>query len=254
MSELYKKSIYLNRDIDYLFNSEIIEYDIEEAGFNIIKYFKLLPDEEINKLSKLSKKNRHIQIGLLQKRDKSFGKNLNESFSEARKLFLSNNNLNEENILSIKKDAIFVFEKRCKFKVFDNINFRMKNNYFSYINLANNEYYINNKNVDVKGISEDCIIKHLEYMIDTIQIFSKLLSYSDRKSAIKFLINFIRYYKNRELELGYYRELNRRSMYRVIDLTLHDKYYFSDTGTEVEKLNIMYNYIEILRPLISIVL
>lgn len=254
MSELYKKSIYLNRDIDYLFNSEIIEYDIEEAGFNIIKYFKLLPDEEIDKLSKLSKKNRHIQIGLLQKRDKSFGKNLNESFSEARKLFLSNNNLNEENILSIKKDAIFVFEKRCKFKVFDNINFRMKNNYFSYINLANNEYYINNKNVDVKGISEGCIIKHLEYMIDTIQIFSKLLSYSDRKSAIKFLINFIRYYKNRELELGYYRELNRRSMYRVIDLTLHDKYYFSDTGSEVEKLNIMYNYIEILRPLISIVL
>ena len=47
MEELYKRSIYLNRDIDYLFNSEIIEYDIQEAGFNIIKYFKLLSESEI---------------------------------------------------------------------------------------------------------------------------------------------------------------------------------------------------------------
>lgn len=254
MEELYKRSIYLNRDIDYLFNSEIIEYDIQEAGFNIIKYFKLLSESEIESLNKLTKKNRHIKIGLIQKKDKEFAKVLNNAFAEARKLFLYSNNLTESNIVSIKKDAIFVFDKRCKVKEFGNIKFRIKNNYFAYMNLSNNEFYINKDIVDVKGISDECVNKHRDYMIDFIQIFAKLLSFSDRESAVKFLISFITYYKNRELELGYYRELNKRSMYRVIDLSLKDKYYFSDTGSELENLNIMYNYIEILRPLISMVL
>ena len=40
-SKLYERTLYLNKEIDYLFNCEIREYDLKSAGLNLIKYFKL---------------------------------------------------------------------------------------------------------------------------------------------------------------------------------------------------------------------
>ena len=50
MSYNPSKTTWFNPDIEYLFNNEIIEYDMKDAGFNIIKQFKLLPDIKIKEL------------------------------------------------------------------------------------------------------------------------------------------------------------------------------------------------------------
>ena len=49
------KSIWKNPNIEYLFNDDIIEYDIKDAGFSLIKQHRLLPDETIRNLEKLGK-------------------------------------------------------------------------------------------------------------------------------------------------------------------------------------------------------
>ena len=36
-TNLYERTTYLNKDIDYLFNIDIREYDLKDAGFSIIK-------------------------------------------------------------------------------------------------------------------------------------------------------------------------------------------------------------------------
>ena len=129
MKSLYEKTLYLNKDIDYLFNCEIREYDMQEAGFNLCKEFKLLPDKTIQYLNTLDKNQRHIQIGVYQK-NKEFANKLKEAFILARKRFFEANELDDTDILAIKKDAIFVIKKNCiNQKLSEFINFRPKNQY-----------------------------------------------------------------------------------------------------------------------------
>ena len=45
-SALYTKTNYLNKNIDYLLNTDIREYDLKSAGLSLIKYFKLLPEKD----------------------------------------------------------------------------------------------------------------------------------------------------------------------------------------------------------------
>ena len=96
------KSIWINPNIEYLFGNDIIEYDIRDAGFSIIKQYKLLPDEKIRELSMMQKGDeRHIAIGKLQRDDKELSKRLLEKFTEVRTIFLSANNISDNDIISV---------------------------------------------------------------------------------------------------------------------------------------------------------
>lgn len=251
MKPLYEKSLYLNRDIDYLFNNEIIEYDMREAGYSLIREYKLLSNDVIDKLSKYSKDKRTIRIGMIQRENNDFKNKLKEAFSEARKIFFNDNDLYEENILSIKKDAIFVRNKRCKSIKFGNyIEFRPKNVYTSYMLLDNNEYYFNKRIVDVKGISEKKLKPHIDYMLDFLVEFVNLRESNNIKMTQKYLRDFLYYYRNKELEIGYYRELNKKSMYTLF---IDNRYVDSDLCDTLENVNIMYNYLKLLLPIINII-
>ena len=37
------QTTWLNPNIEYLFGDEIIDYDMKDAGFNLIKQYRLLP-------------------------------------------------------------------------------------------------------------------------------------------------------------------------------------------------------------------
>ena len=163
--DLYKKHLYLNKDIENIVSKEIIEYDIKSAGFNLIKRFKLLSDSQINYLESLNRESRHRAIGLIERDDKSLSEKLNKCFEKVRKEFFEANDIDEDEILSIKKDAIFCL-KRCHNLQFDNVEFVEKNVYTSYYYLAKNEFYVGNNTLDVKGISDDKLTLHRDYMVD----------------------------------------------------------------------------------------
>ena len=90
MKTLYERTLYLNKEIDYLFDCEIREYDMQEAGFNLCREFKLLPDKTISFLETMDKQQRHIRLGYYQK-DKKFAEIQKEAFTEARKRFYEAN-------------------------------------------------------------------------------------------------------------------------------------------------------------------
>lgn len=245
----------MNKDIDYLFNCEIKEYDLKSAGFNLIKYFKLLPEKEIIKLEKMNKEKRHIEIGMMQRRDKKLTQGLKDAFLEARKMFFEANDICDEEVLSIKKDAIFVIDKHCYNTIFDNLEFVCKNTYLGYMHINKMEiYYTNNESpIDVKGLNDDVLSYHQDYMLDFIRTIFTYTIYNDRKYLIKFITDFIKAYRNNELEFGYYRELNNESYY-LIKYDGDDEYSMirdleDDNGLE---LNIQYNYFNILVPICNI--
>ena len=83
---LWQKDLFINENIPYIFNREITEYDMSDAGFSLIQEFKLLPEKEIKELQKLGKQQRKVKIGLIQREDDKLKENLKISFQEDLKL------------------------------------------------------------------------------------------------------------------------------------------------------------------------
>lgn len=248
---IYKKHLYLNKAITFAISSEIIEYDISSAGFSLIKQYGLLPQSKIDMLSKLSKHERHIKIGKMQRKDKALSQQLNECFVEARRLFFSHNDLDESNVLSIKKDAIFTINKRCDNCDFGEIHFSEKNVYSSYAFFADCEFYYNNMTgeLDIKNIDDAILEKHKDHMIVFIKTMFRHMETSSKETTLRYLRRFIDKYKARELELEYYREFTRISDYNVInrdegDNIRYDNYWID----EIDNLDISYNYGNIIVP------
>ena len=207
------RSTWLNPNIEYLFNDEIIEYDMQDAGFNLIKQFKLLPKEKIDELERLEKGlERHKAVGILQRDDKVFSKALLDKFAEMRMIFINTNKLTDSKIISVKKDALFIIGQ-CNRTKFGGITFAPKNHYSSYIrfpDINNLEIYYSNDVIDIKGMSDTAVNRHRLYMLEFMRTVIPMIENKDIK--IKRWINkFIRQYKDRELDEGYYLEFNNLS-------------------------------------------
>ena len=250
MSMLYKRDNFLNETIPYLFSNDITEFDIKSGGFSVIKHFKLVDDKFIRQLEISSKKRRQVLIGLYIRKNKGFSKILSAHFAEARKLFIETNNVLEEDIISIKKDAI-ITTKPFYVLDFGDIHFIPKRRYHSYLYLNRMELYFSNDYIDVKGIKDDISIRHDDFMLDFISRFLAIIKNGSRSHALKVLKDFAKAYRNRELETGYYREMNIKSYYRLNEDILGQSVYIQDIG-DVNQINISYNYVHIILQLIKI--
>jgi hypothetical protein len=206
------RSTWINPNIEYLFNSEIIEYDMREAGFNIIQHYKLLSTDQIKSLKDLDKVERYIAVGKLQGKDKDFSKALLNKFAEVRNVFISANDLTDNRIISVKKDAIYTIGPCGKIK-FGKIEFVSKNQYSSYIRFTDNmniEIYSKSDCIDIKGMGDSAINRHRLYMLEFIK---SMISYLESKNSYirRFLSEFIDRYKFGELDEEYYIEFNNLS-------------------------------------------
>lgn len=249
---LYEKHKYLNKDVDFLVNKEINEYDISSAGFNLCKKYNILPDNIIDYMEGLDKKERQIFLGNYQLEYPELKDILNEKFIEIRKLFFEENSLKDDEILSIKKDAIVTL-KTCHNLIFDNVTFKEKK-YTSYYYINDNEFYLGSDFIDIKGISNNKLKNHKEYMIDFLFNIFKLIENNGNKDyIIDQLIKFSYFYKDKKLDIGYYRELNRDSLFK-----LNNDFIKNKIGVEyvkdVSNIDIRYNYIHYIVPILNIFL
>lgn len=254
-SNLYERSLYLNPAIDYLFGRTIIEFDMKSAGLNLIKYYELLPDDTIMELERMEKSARNKKIGIIQRDDSVFKERLSKAFIDMRRIFFEYLMLEDDDILSIKKDAIFLIDPTIKDTIrFGNIAFVAKNQYTSYLYINRKEFYIDtiNKRVDLKGISD--VSLHDEYLLSFFVKFASMNENSNRRDMIaRYLVDFIRRYRAKELPIGYYRRLSQDNNYVVYQDSIGD-YIEIDETTDIDNIDISYNYINYLVPLVSIYL
>jgi hypothetical protein len=206
------KSIWYNSNIEYLINHDIYEYDMKDAGLSIIQHYNLLSSNEINKLLELNKDEQHIAIGLLQRKDTNLSKTLSEKFIEMRSLFISANNISDDSIISVKKDAIYTIGPYSNL-TFGCIKFVPKNHYSSYIRFVDNmniEIYYGDGLLTVKGIGENALNHHRLYnLVFLKEIISDL---EEKNISIKrYLKKFIDDYKTNYLDREYYLEFNNMS-------------------------------------------
>ena len=256
--KIYERDLYTIPDTDFLISKNIFEYDIKSAGYNLIKYFNLLPTSKIDYLDNLSRTDRHIQIGIFERNDRDFAKKLTKSFTDIRKIFFKENNLNEDNVVSIKKDAIFVIGKECEKTKFGNIEFVKKNKYTSFHRFDNIEmYYRNSKNsLDIKGIRDELLYQHEDYFISFLKRAFRLIEFNDQKTFISFMKRFIMSYRLRHLEIEYYRELSPDSLYVVDEDVIGESKYFkigidNIDNSMIYDVDISYNYKKYILPIMQ---
>lgn len=250
MSNLYERDLYLNTNCLFMFNKDIIEYDMSDAGFSLIKEFKLLPDSLISMLEHMEKHKRTIKIGKLQTTHKGLSEQLKNGFREARKRFFEMNNLQSEEIHSIKKDAVFTTRLCNVTQVGEYLYFKEKHKYTSFIYLKPLEIYYSPSEFSVKGISDDKVLLHDDGMNIILKTWFSHMESSSKEVTLRYLRGVIDKYKRREFPVSYYRTYDRESTF-IVDTDLENIYNFYYEESK-DDLNIVFNFFEILIRLVKI--
>lgn len=249
MNELYKCTNY-TADINYIISQYIREYDIEKANINILYKYGVIDIDTYNRLYIRERMERQIYIGNMIRDNPKINEVLEKGLLEARKMFLESNNIDESEVLSIKKDAIYIINKIPKYTEFGNIKFRNKNTYTSFYKLDKHielYYYLDAINgeeiLDVKGISDDLLYLHESYFLEFLKVCFESAQVEEPRDTLDIIINFYNQYINLELDTGYYREFNSYSKFRYKDNMSMVFNYVSDDVLDINKpyLNIACN-------------
>ena len=236
-----------NRDYPFIYNNEIIEWDIKSANTSLMSYYNLQPEKVIQKLASMAKSQREIAVGKLMRKDKEFSRNLEESFNKIIQEFMDTNELSWDDIVSVKKDAVFVKNHKIAHSEFGAVHFIPKNQYKHVLLLPKYEIYISDSVTDVKGIPNDKLPLHEDGMLDFIR--TTMDSASEMSHLQSFFKEYVTAYKRKELEFDAYREFNSDSFFRIggefpmmADAMIED---------DMEFLDISYNYINVIIPTIQ---
>lgn len=211
------KTNYL-KPVNFIINSRIYEYDITKANINILYYYDIIQENEYNKLYNMSRIDRQKAIGIKILQDRNIHNIIHNGIIEMRKNFLESNNISDDQILSCKNDAIFLMNTKPNITKFGNIEFVLKNTYTSFLKTSMLElYYLNDMNMeklDVKGISDQKLLLHENYMIDFIKALFDMIDYS-KEDALIMLRSFYNQFMNNQLDIGYYRNFDPDSLYKI---------------------------------------
>ena len=245
---MIEKTYYTNPGIDYLINHYIREYDMIKAGPSAYLQAGCITQEQYDHLISLPRERRQIETGLLSKYNPGFEDAKKQVIAETRQKFIETNGIDDSDILSIKNDAIFVIDKACTALDFDKMHLTCKNIYSSYYRYNRVElfYYKDNMTgqdlLDVKNIGSHTVL-HTEYMMDFLSyIFD--LAQSNIKETIAVIQQFESDYVSGKLDLGYYREFNAKSCFKLSNsISSYFQYHAAHLPKDIPRteLDISYN-------------
>lgn len=252
--ELYEKHNFLRKDIDYLVNKPIREYDMSSGGYSILKKANVFSDKEIKRINQMSKFERNYFLGNYV-RDHGLSELQMNGFIDARKEFFIRNNIKDDEVLSIKKDAIFLINKTVTNLSFSGYKFRLDNVYSSYYYLSEIEFYYSRKKqfLDVKGINDEVLKSHYDYFLKDLYLIMKLNEKNNKDYLFSYLKNYREKYLERKLPIEHYRELNEDNSFLTNQKILANEILF-DNYENVNDIRIEYNYFKFVIPLIQCIL
>lgn len=212
------KALTYRPRFDYLINTTIIEYDIRKANVNVLFAQGVLTlDQYLKYKNSLT---RREDVGWLMKRNPDISRIFIDGLYDARRNFIEANNLDEQDIISCRSDALFVINKTPVNTKFGTIEFVLKNKYTSFIKLGNLDIYyyydpITSREVlDIKGMSDEAKAKHTGFFIEFLLTVLNSLQ-TDPFEALNILQGFNDAYIKRELDIGYYRTFDQSSSYVI---------------------------------------
>ena len=197
---LYKEKNYTIQ-IPYVFNQYIREYDISKANISILFSKGVIDENLYAKLYNADRMYRQVYIGKMIKSNSQVQDELNNGIIEYKQKFFEVNNITDNDIISIKNDAIFILNKVPKILSFDKVNFTHRNTYTSFMKLFELEIYygsdINSEVIDIKGIKDtDIEMYHMDFLSIILDYFRHI-----QKNGAEIALQYITFIKNSYINL-----------------------------------------------------
>lgn len=249
ISNLWSNINYLSNIPYYI--GYIIEYDISKANINALKYMGKIDTYTYNMLYNSPKKYREIYIGKMIQKDHEIYNYIQKGIIDAKKEFFILNHIQDNEVLSIKNDAIIVLSDRYMHThtLNDNMIFIQKEYYTFYFISKRKEFYYryDNKNnidiIEIKGMSDKMIEYHRDYMLAFIlDIFYKI-QLSNIEDVLMSINVFYEAYITRKLNYHFYRDFSSNSIYRIT-MKNGKSYGLSDLNNpnnDIQYIDIRYN-------------
>ena len=242
MNKLYEKHNYLNKNIEHIKSGIITEYDMKNAGIEILLANNFITKDKYNSLMELPKLDRSILVGKFLKTNQDANSFLMEEFVRIRQELFEINNLEDYDILSIKKDAVFLINKKLMVsKLEKGYLFTKRNEYTNYLYLNKKEHYYNSSTnlLDVKGYNEKVLIKEKDFFFKTLKEIMFFDYYNKKDDLFLYLIKFKDDYLIRNLDKEYYFDLNKA----VYEFIINEKsFYLDDINNKLKtQVNIIPN-------------
>jgi hypothetical protein len=211
---------WYNDNIQFMFHANIVEYDIAAASLAVSERYDLLDKNTIEQLRLLPKENRTVRIGLIQRENKEFSKQLLSGIREIRRKFIEINNLDETNILSLHSDACIFSSKKKIITNIEGVEFKHKNTWSGYIRYKDIEMFYVDNYITYKGIPEAILNQHTlginRYLVN---VFDKIEDYDS--DILKYLSKFQTSYLQDKLQNYFYIPFGRRGgTYKMSNLEL----------------------------------
>lgn len=220
---MHDKMLYYNENRPFMFHKVIYEYDMNAASLSLSERYKLLPDETIQHLKLLPKQERVIQTGLIRKKDKEFSRIVDEKLRDVREMFINENKISEDDILSLHSDAI-IFTSTRKIKTnIDGINFKQSFQGDGYIRFKRLEMFYTNQNggyIEYKGAPKELIQTHtLGINRYLIKIFKYIDDFEDEQ-LFRYMTTFQQRYLQDQLQEHFYVSFGKVGNYKFSNLEL----------------------------------
>lgn len=214
-----EKLMWFNPDIQFMFHSNIVEYDMRAMSVSISEKYGLLDEETIRVLKLLPKEQRTKRVGLLQKDDKNYSERLIQCELETRRKFLETNGLDETNVISLHSDACIFNSKKKVINNIEGIEFKHANTWTAYMIYKGIEMFYADGVITYKGIPKEMLNKHTlgihKYLCT---VFDKVENYDPE--ILDFLSKFQRKYLQDKLQDFFYIPFGRVGDYKMSNLGL----------------------------------
>jgi hypothetical protein len=209
---LHQKHNYLNKGIAYLKNNIVREYDMVNAGINILRQNGVFSQEEYDRLNGMEKLEKNVLVGKFLKNNPDINEALTEEFVEVRRMLFESNGLDDSDILSVKKDAVFIVDKKLtNLKLSEFYEFKEKNKYIGFMNVGGKEFYHRgmDRSLDIKGYSKHIKNHHMNYLFKELEELMFLDSKDEKNMVFEKLIQLKYRFVTRDLDPGYYLDLTK---------------------------------------------
>lgn len=226
MRNLYEKELY-HTTVPYI-NGIIREYDITKANISILLWKGLIKQSDYDRFFSMDKQERQIRIGIMQRDYPRIKQGLKEGFVEARKAFFESNNIQPEDVISIRKDSITLLNKPARVIQFGPVFFRTANIYTSYTMLPDGIRLYFREDIDVIGMSDEKVNLHRPYFYDLLETILEFIETAGPRETLRFLQEISERYVKQDFDLNYYREFNNRSLFRTYYTIAGSTYYLDN--------------------------
>ena len=219
---LWQKSTYISK-LEYIIGGMIREFDISKANISILRDANVLTEEQYQYYLNCDRMERQVAIGKLQGANPEVVNILKSGITNAKKVFMESNDIDDSEILYIRNDAICIIGTRyiSRLQITDRVAFRESGRYSSFYRFGSisllylYDIITQTEQLDIKGLGDSGELLHKNFMIDFLTELFYTAQIEGIPSAIKLLYQVHRDYLNMSMAIEYYREFNPASNYRL---------------------------------------